>query len=189
MKYKTILQKDIPERNHLSDRKINNLDNSFFLECIMYIFTSKNQMIKPLGFWYSLKWYWIENLSLSWDYMSINYLPEPNKIYSLGSDFLYEVILADNVFTDINHKGLNKILLLNTYSDLEVFYDTYKLDDDKTRWERINWRKVYMDFGGIELSNIHLDKLLTKFAWWYGWDVPSGCIWNIDLIKKINLVV
>lgn len=189
MEYKTILQKDIPERNHLTDNIINKLDNSFFLECIMYIFTAKNQMIKPLGMWYSIKWYWIENLSLSWDYMSINYNEEPNKEYPLGNDYLYEVVLSDNVFTNLNHKGLGKILLLSNYEDFELFYDLYKLDDNTSSWERIDWRKVYIDYGGIELTDIHLDELLKKKSWWYGWDIPSGCIWNKDLIKKITLVI
>lgn len=194
MENKIILQKYIPERNHLTRRnKIDRLDNAFFLSCIMYVFMSKNALIKPVGFWYSLKWYWIENLNISMQYTEIEYEKNDKKVYEvLQNQYLYEVVLQENVFVNLQNKGLNKILLLEKWEDFELFYEIYKYTDkDDDFSKRIDWKKVYMDYGGIELRTVHLDKLFkwTYRNWWYGWDIPSGCIWNKDLIYKIRLVL
>lgn len=190
MENKIILQKNIPERNHLSPYKINYLDNSFFLSCITYLFTSKNTIIKPLGLWYSLKWYWIENLSIGMYYSEIEYKKNDNKVYEIQNEYLYEIILQPNIFSNLENKGLNKILILEKLEEFRKFYDTYKYlninDDD----EKIDWKKVYMDYGGIEIRNVHLEEVFANSKkFWYGWDVPSGCIWNKDLIKIFRLIL
>ncbi len=188
---KHILQKDIPDRNHLSNNKINYLYNSFFLDGIYHVFTSKSPIDKPEGLWYSLKWYWIENLSVGMRYYEIDYTKKDKKVYTLDNEeYLYKIELQKNVHTNINDsKGLNKILLLKKYKDCKKFYDKYKYEESshpKRKW--IEWKKVYMDYGGIELADIHLEKSQIK-EWFFAWDVPSGCIWNKDLIKNFERVI
>ena len=57
--------------------------------------------------------------------------------------------------------------------------------------QKIDWTKVYMEYGGIELAVTHHEKYLdmTGIKWWSGWDVASGCIWNGDVIEKIEWIL
>lgn len=197
MTTKKILQKDIPPLNHLSTHKFEKLSNAFFISCIIYIFTSdnKNSLLKPLGLWYSLKWYWIENIYNGMRYDEIDYTINDNKIYEVDADkYLYKVELFQDAYTNLNFKSLNKILKLEKYEDFLEFYKIYKYENPDANneyegWEQINWKKVYMDYGGIELSDIFLEKVYASRKWWWGWDIPSGCVWNKDLIKTFELIL
>lgn len=190
--YKSILQKDIPPLNHLSGWGKFELNNAYFLYSITTIFTTsgKDERMKPLGLWYSLKWYWIENLNIGMRYFEIDYKKNDEKIYDIGNDeYLYKVELIDDVYTDLNTKSLNKVLRLEKYKDFLKFYDIYKYVNIDNDLEQINWKKVYVHYGGIELSTIHLKKVFATMKWWWGWDVPSGCIWNKDLIKTFEIIL
>lgn len=51
----------------------------------------------------------------------------------------------------------------------------------------INWPKVAETWSGIEIpvySWAHRHELM----WYYGWDVPSGCIWKQDALRGIERV-
>lgn len=200
--HKTILQKDIPEYNHIAEHKIEKLENASFLNSINYIFTVKNKypLLKPLGLWYGLKWYWIENLNIGMEYNKIDYNRNDNKVYEIKSEeYLYKIELVDNVYINLNNmdrnsRAFDKILKLEEYEDFKKFYEIYKYESknpesDYTGWDQINWKKVYMQYGGIELSTIHLDKVFASTKWWWGWGVPSGCVWNRDLIKNYKLIL
>lgn len=54
----------------------------------------------------------------------------------------------------------------------------------------IDWDKVSKDYAGIEINPyVHAARLNMKTMWYYGWDVASGCIWDLSIIKnykKIN---
>lgn len=51
----------------------------------------------------------------------------------------------------------------------------------------IDWESVQKKYDGIIITpyqwSIRLD---SEFSWYYGWDVASGCIWNLDAIKTIT---
>jgi len=187
---KLIKQKDIQHRNHLSKNKFNELNNAFFLTSIMFIFSIKNSIDKPVGFWYSLNWYWIENLNIGMRYTDINYEKNDDSVYNIYDKYLYKVEIKENSYTNIEYNGLDKILVLDEYKDFKIFYNKYKLDIQSFRQE-IDWKKFYGDYGGIEIRNIHSNKfsIKKKTKWWYGWDVPSGWIWNKDLMSNFKLIL
>jgi len=132
---------------------------------------------------------------LGYQYWDIDYTIDPNRKYYVRSYIcVYDVNILDNTFTNIDGpKGISKILQLNTYDDMLKFYDKYGYDIGKKYVdERIDWKKVYCDYGGIELAAGPLwDFREIGFyghRWWYGWDISSGCIWNGELVNKIKWI-
>jgi len=188
--YKKILQKDIPERTVLAGYGTDHVIATHSLAAISRIFAEENTS-KPDGFWYSLKWYWIEELFRGYYYWDINYTIDPERVYYVDvQDFVYDIDIDDSMFVGIgDKKGINKILQLKNYGDMIAYYDQYGYDVDGR--EYINWKKVYADYGGIELSVVQLEKYFdsTKMRWWLGWDIASGCLWNGDLVKSIKWIL
>lgn len=112
------------------------------------------------------------------------------KKYEIENIYLYGIYLKKNSLTDISKKNPNKILVIKTYGDMVKFSKKYKLKLPNSNgfYTWIDWYKVSKDFGGIEIpkfikkAHITLDEYTS---WYYGWDIPSGVIWNIDIIKEI----
>lgn len=191
--YKIILQKDIPERTHISGSRKSRLSATKSLADICDVFEFEpDDVIKPIGFWYSLKWYWIEELMRGYYYDEIDYTIDPNREYYVKSTtFVYDVDIDKNTFVNLDDKkGLDKILQLNTPSEMSAFFKEYGFDlgEDYVD-EYIDWKKVYMDYGGIELAAGPLwdirSKDINHGPEWFtrAWDISSGCVWNDELVK------
>lgn len=199
---KYILQKDVPERMAESNFGLRYLRNDISLMNVQRIFNKKLEPHdKPVGFWYSLKWYWLDNLAKGYHYSDIDYSIDPYRKYYVNEDwFLYDIQIDNGTFTHMGgKKGLDKIIQLRDEKDTIDFYEEYKYSNDDFS-ERIDWKKIYMDYGGIELSVTHLEELFSKnnskymkkekkYGWWLSWDIASGCIWNGDVIKKIRWIL
>lgn len=207
MPIKYILQKDVPERMSESNFGLKYLRNNISLVNIQHIFDKRMEPHgKPSGFWYSLKWYWLDNTARDYYYHDIDYSIDPNRKYYVNENwFLYDIQIEDETFTHIGgKKGLDKVIQIRNQKDITDFYEEYKYleddDSDDDDFEKIDWRKVYMDYGGIELAVPHLEKYINfnldeiekddyRVGWFYGWDVASGCIWNGDVVKKIRWIL
>jgi len=190
--YKIILQKDVPERMAISGYGLKRLKNTRSLSDIKNIFEDRTH-IKPQGFWYSLKWYWIANLNEGYDYWNIDYSIDDNRKYFVTDrGFLYDITIDDNKFVHLgDKKNINKIIQIRNYEDMLDFFGEYKHSDSTDRHEIIDWKKVYMDYGGIELAVIKHQSYFDqeKRRWWLNWDVASGCVWNSDVVQKIKWIL
>jgi len=148
----------LPKRNTIVNRKLK-LQNRKYIQQIDW---------KPEGFWYSCgnEWYnWVKIEMPEWLYKYIYRIDVINK-------------------TNINKPNKDKLLILSTIKDFNVFINKYK----ENRGQFINWKKVSKDFGGIEICP-YSKKLANKYQWYETWDVASGCIWNYKpIIKKISLI-
>ena len=56
----------------------------------------------------------------------------------------------------------------------------------------IDWKKVASKYDGIEIVP-YQPKARMNLLWYYGWDIASGCIWNLgntslNLISKLFLI-
>lgn len=183
-KYKIVKNNKIPFRTVLSSKKINLINKCY---------EQNPTQFKPTGFWYGIKYYWLD--FMMYDYGLEDYTVEPtfkpkkNEHYYKG--FLYEVVIPFNIFINITHKpSQNKILILKTKSDMIRFTKKYGERSKIFYGVGINWNNVMEEYGGIEIlykqntgSNMNY-----IFHYWYSlFDVPSGCIWNYNIIKKIKL--
>lgn len=143
-----------------SDMRIHlSKDNIYKLEKRYYIQRSYD---KPDGFWYGFGNEWID-----WTETA-----GPN----YQGDYVYEV--------DIN--GSN-ILQIKDYSEITVFTKEYGSDKQIAPGIifNIDWPKIELRYDGIEINPyIRQARNDTKTLWYYGWDVASGCIWNLE---KVNI--
>lgn len=124
--------------------------------------------LKPKGLWYALGTSWI-------DWVRSN-MPE------WESDNLFKIDINDS-----------KIIKITNKEELIIFYNKYKcINKDFPILSSIDWELVSKDYLGIEISPYKkYDDIMFdyEFLWYYGWDVPSGCIWGDDVIvdiKKLN---
>jgi len=198
MESKFIIQQNIPYRNHLSQEIVPKVhsrsqyeDNKFYnvnnydrdSNYIGKLIDGEYENVlrnKPLGLWYSLQWHWLNYDKLEYDII-------PNKKYDYDG-YLYNIELNNDCTTDISDSNKDKILILNNNEDKYIFYVKYQLNTHMGEiFHLINWAKVANDYGGLEISDLNRSNQL-KHRWSYGWDVPSGCIWNADIINKFDLI-
>jgi hypothetical protein len=53
----------------------------------------------------------------------------------------------------------------------------------------INWQKVADDYPGIVIKDYFWEyRLDNNHAWYYTWDVASGCVWDNSAIKSVEQV-
>jgi len=120
---------------------------------------------KPKGLWYSIGNSWAEYI----------YSEIPDKIDFYN--YLYEI------------KVTNKIKIINTIEEAIEFSKKYG-DSNGYTTEGVDWGEVAKDYSGIEIkdpynfSRIEYNQLL----WMYGWDIPSGCIWDKSGIESIEFI-
>jgi hypothetical protein len=159
----------LPKRNKMDKKKIIKLDlNRKYIQPIIGM--------KPVGFWYScfnswLNWTQDEGLFIK--------------------NYIHKINIKRNLLRNIKNKDKDGLLVLNNIKDLILFHKKYK-----KRYRKMNmieWNKVSEDYGGIEIcpyfkEELKKKKLWKKLFWYWSWDVASGCIWNISILKNTELM-
>lgn len=79
--------------------------------------------------------------------------------------------------------GGERILRLESVTDIDMFHDAYKGKVSAAEWYRenyIDWVAVARAYDGIEIAPYQWARRLDGAAhkWYYGWDCASGCIWR-----------
>lgn len=115
--------------------------------------------MKPSGLWYSF--------NNEWEKFCKNI--EPNWIgtfnYKLEVDY-------------------SNILVIQNKEDLLIFIQLFS--KKMYGMDIIDWYQVSQLYSGIEFKNYFKYKREAK--WLYGYDMDSGCIWNLDIVKKCYLI-
>jgi hypothetical protein len=82
------------------------------------------------------------------------------------------------------------VLHIKTLDEFKIFAEKYKHGGTDFYFNNyINWEMVSNDFDGIEIYPYRKEcRLTVDTAWYYSWDVASGCIWNENIfsLKKIG---
>jgi hypothetical protein len=184
-----INENEFPFRNF-----INNFDNYEIMPFKKKKIASLSK-IYGFGKWYSIKHYWAEWKSEFGEFGEFRRNKDEFKMHK--NDHLFDVKLKKNSLTDLQNPSFDKILVLKTHKDLIQFCRKYMTKEPKFRngeWDMasLNWNKVVIDFGGIEIQVlIRNSKIRTgKYtSWTLEWDCPSGCFWNNELIKEIKRII
>ena len=78
--------------------------------------------------------------------------------------------------------GNTNVLQIKTNDEMLQFNSEYKADVYmKDAGEAIDWKKVASKYGGIEINPYQYDDAML--LWYYGWDIASGCVWNLSGVK------
>lgn len=144
-----------------------------------YLQSELSWQAKPNGLWISVEG---EKLGHTWKEWCEQ---EDFCIESLAHS--YELILKEN----------SNILHIKT--PLELLEFTKKYPFLREQWNdpigreicdayELDWTKVKEDYQGIIIAPYQWDcRCACETVWYYGWDIPSGCIWDINCIKEFNL--
>ena len=120
---------------------------------------------KPIGLWYSVGNEWLgwckENMS--------------------GWIYPYNYILK---------LDMAKMLLLTNSGQVNWFNNKYKIYpyDEIKSIHYIDWERVALKYGGIEINPYLWEMRLSISSLWYSaWDCASGCVWNKGVILSCVL--
>lgn len=123
--------------------------------------------LKPLGLWYSIGDSWIE-----WCRSEMPDWVKPH-----------------NFILDLD---MSRVLLIASKSDIVDFQRRYgaSVGVPGVHLMRPDWRRVAKDYCGIEVNPYFRDLSFTcaDYLWYYGWDVPSGCVWDKSAVKSVKLM-
>ena len=118
---------------------------------------------KPRGLWYGIGTSWIEWVRSE--------MPE------WEGDYIFNL--------DIDP---TKILQIKSSEELLKFSKEYANNMNGSQLG-IDWSEVAKQYSGIEISPYQYSmRFDSRTRWYYGWDIPSGCIWNSDAIKGYNVL-
>lgn len=133
-----------------------------------------NVYAKPKGLWYGF--------GDSWVYFMVT---EGLKDRADLSNYTYEVEPSAN------------ILSISTEQEMSSFTAKFGFPGETYGEYGINWEKVASSYSGIEItpyqggirgSFVDGAGWAQRFAWYYPWDVASGCIWDPNGIKSMTLI-
>jgi len=88
----------------------------------------------------------------------------------------------------------SKILILKTIHQVDRFREEFEsVSDYSDLIKEVDWEKVKQWYPGIEIQNYHKIKEwgfnpMFDCMWFYGWDVSSGCIWDLSIVKKYKKI-
>lgn len=101
-------------------------------------------------------------MSKDYHYDKIDYTIDPNRKYYVNENrFLYNIQIKDKTFTHIGgKKGLDKIIQIRDHREMIDFFKEYMHPKTTEMRQKIDWTKVYMEYGGIELAVTHHEKYL-----------------------------
>ena len=113
--------------------------------------------MKPAGFWYGFGKSWIQ-----W---TKSEMPE------WSGKYIYEVIIKTG-----------NVLKIDTYEKLLKFNEEFS-SQSAPGVSFIDWANVAKKYDGIEIVPYQTKARMNyNLLWYYGWDVASGCVWNLDTV-------
>ena len=112
---------------------------------------------------------------------------------SLEDRYLYEIKLKEKIFTTLDRKEENKILIIRTLEDVKTLTEEYgvlKKYKDGTSFTLINYKKMVKDLKikGLEFRNYKKIKNqlkildLDKYRWYRMIEVASGCLFDTSIV-------
>lgn len=80
-----------------------------------------------------------------------------------------------------------QILRLETVDSLVEFTRQYGVKSSFGPGTSIHWARVVEEFDGVIIAPYQWACRLS-LDWYYGWDVASGCIWDLAAIESVELL-
>jgi hypothetical protein len=165
--------------NNLNEKKIN-VFNEYKENSLREYKTDLLSFNPPIGFWYGFRYSWLDFLNKNKN------SPSQSLKYS---GYVYEIKIKKNLFTTLEEKDKNKILRIKNKEELLKFHKKYYTEGKDLLSQGINWEKVRKRYGGIEIKyNPFNNSKINDIPMWYiFFDIPSGCIWNSNILEKIEI--
>ena len=119
---------------------------------------------KPFGLWYACGSEWVDWLRSE--------MPD----WYEAAKYLYEIKVVQK-----------EVLKLESVKDVLKFNEQHGVY--RTYSQEIDWPTVARQHAGIEICPYQQRLRMSEdVGWYYPWDVASGCIWNADGVKSVELL-
>lgn len=142
------------KRTHLCDK------DNFQVVQMSYI----QAQFKPKGLWYQIDGSWKE-----WCDMEM-----PDWAYRITHEYELEL-------------DMSNMLVIDTPEKFIAFSNEYSRDYDEGRIyhnKYIDWPLVASRYTGIEITHyFHQFRMDPEHHWYYPWDLASGCVFDISIVK------
>lgn len=94
---------------------------------------------------------------------------------------------------EISFKEQANILHLKTPEEIFEFTKKFPLKsrDWDAEWDtyQLDWDEVKSLYQGIIIAPYQWScRLSLESCWYYGWDIPSGCLWDLKCIKEFKRI-
>lgn len=77
----------------------------------------------------------------------------------------------------------SNILKIDTSNKFKDFHNKY------FNGNGIDWNRVSKDYKGIEIIPYRYEfRMEYLYSWYYTWDIPSGCIWDLSAMKDYKVI-
>lgn len=121
----------------------------------------KNVGFKPQGLWYSIGTAWEE--------------------WCREGDFRLENLVC---VTELEIDE-SRILRLSSDRDVREFHGQYSRETVTGLPGYPDWPRVAECYAGVEVDPYlaHLRYYGEGLIWYYSWDVPSGCVWDLSILR------
>jgi len=129
-------------------------------------YVQTNDWKKPNGLWYQINNSWV-NLCVKYN--------KDAELHKIKPHYAFEI---KNYNIKIN-VDLTNVIILDTRDKVIEFSEKYGNGEFF-----INWIDVANDYKGIEIPNY---KNVNFYKWMNGWDISSGCIWDLSIIRNYNI--
>lgn len=88
--------------------------------------------------------------------------------------------------------GTQPLLLLSTADQVRDFSERFGWTEDYggqigVEHAGIDWAAVRRELAGVFITPYQWE-LRFELDWYYGWDVASGCVWNLSVIESMEPV-
>ena len=122
---------------------------------------------KPTGLWYAVGTEW-----LSW----ITSRRQRSDARAFGTGLHVHEITVDPA----------RMLVLDTAAKVLAFNEEFgPPENDRYGGLHFDWRPVAERWAGIEIAPFQ-PRLKFEVPWYYGWDVASGCIWDVSVVTGLH---
>ena len=138
---------------------------------------------EPTGFWYGIKNSWKDFLESEDSFDDNDYM------------YNYELKFKQGTLTDIHHQDPNKVLVIKSAKDYNLFSEKYLIVPKHKRNISYDWTLLKSHFAGLELRNFDKIKAsqpkpnMTDMRTWFlsMLDASSGVIWNVSVISELKI--
>ena len=125
-----------------------------------------------------------------------NFRPKPKGLWvSVGREWRdwcrserYSHIGQRSYIVSIDWKNIK---VINNKDQLKAFTEKYQCNTGVSLLDEygLNWENISQDYSGIVIFPYLWEcRNDPRTNWYYGWDIASGCIWDISCVKKVTLV-
>ena len=151
--------------------------------------------IKPNGLWYSTS-----NIKSTKSWIGWTLFEKFMSKNNILQKYIYKLDIHNNLYLKYSNKIKYpliepKIMQIKNMKDLLNFSKKYCINKiTGVTFYGINWHNLVEDgWGGIEfipyIKLTDFDKYESILTWYTSIDTDSGCIWNNNLLKKINFTL